>query len=108
MSNYLRVQRVITLVTVALVSLTSGCQHHAVSPPSPKAVTGSNLSPQDAGRAIYTSTCTECHSAKSVSAYSLSDWTNTILPDMANRAHLSSTDRQNVLAYIQSVLNASP
>lgn len=108
MSTHLRFQLAIALVIVALASLTSGCRHHAVSPPSPKAVTGSNLSPQDAGRAIYTSTCTECHAAKSISAYSLSDWTNTILPDMANRAHLSSTDRQNVLAYIQSVLNASP
>lgn len=108
MSTYAHVSLATALVATALVALASGCQHHATSPPVAKALTGSNLSPQDAGRAIYTSTCTSCHAAKSISAYSLSDWTNSILPDMANRAHLSSTDRQNVLAYIQSVLNASP
>lgn len=91
---------------VVVVSMV-GCQHNKKKT-TPAATTGANLSPVDNGRAIYTSTCTHCHAAKTVSNYSLADWTNTILPDMASRAGLSSAQEQDVLAYVQSVLGNTP
>ncbi|MCE9605514.1 MAG: hypothetical protein K8U03_11520 [Planctomycetia bacterium] len=90
-----------------VIALLCGC-HHNTKTTTASSTTGSNLRPVDSGRAIYTSTCTHCHSAKTISNYSLSDWTNTILPDMAGRAGLSTTQSQDVLAYVQSVLNATP
>lgn len=95
------------LALLLIAASTAGC-HHNTKKTTASSTTGANLSPVDSGRAIYTSTCTHCHAAKTVSDYSLVDWTNTILPDMASRAGLSSTQKQDVLAYVQSVLSATP
>lgn len=97
----------VAIAGLAISALFAGCQHNTKKA-TPAATTGSNLSPIDDGRAIYTSTCTRCHAAKTISNYTLADWTNVILPDMASRAGLSSAQESDVLAYVQSVLGNTP
>ncbi len=80
-----------------------GCAHHKSAPPP---ITGPNLNPIDAGRSIYTSACHSCHGTPPIGNYSLSNWTNSIIPSMAPRAGLGATDQQNLVAYVTSVKNA--
>lgn len=96
----------VMFAAIAATWTLGGCLHHS-SVPKPAAPTGSNLSPVDAGRSIFTSTCTSCHAAKTITNYTLDQWQNSILPDMSSRAGLSAEQEQDVLAYVQSVLNAS-
>ena len=91
-----------------LASICSGCAHHAATQVATQApTTGSNLSPMDAGRTIFTSACHGCHATPSINNYTSANWTNNIIPSMGSKAGLGSTDRQNLQTYVLSVKNGS-
>lgn len=55
------------------------------------------------GRRLYLTTCTKCHSAEPVLDFTAAQWA-TILPEMAEESHFTSTQTAAVEAYIQAVL----
>lgn len=89
----------------------AGCSHHKANTSSVTApavpLTGSNLSSADAGRYVFTSSCSDCHAAPSISKYSANQWNSSIIPSMSAKAGLNSTEKQQLTDYVTSVLNAS-
>ena len=103
------IQRTTVCVTIAVViaMLCTGCSHGSKSSPtaSTSSITGSNLNSSGNGRSILSGKCAACHTAPQVSSYSQSQWTNSIIPSMAPKAGLSSSDTQTLTDYVISVLN---
>ena len=61
--------------------------------------TGDNVATLERGRTIYTTTCTECHVARSVSEFSASQWRD-VVAEMAPRAKLDPADRLALETYL--------
>jgi hypothetical protein len=101
-------QYTVLAVVVAHIFL-GGCAHSkgSSSTSSTPSVTGSNVSSADAGRSIFSNSCNDCHTLPTISNYSSSDWTQSIIPSMSSKAGLSSTERQELTDYVLSVLGAS-
>jgi hypothetical protein len=101
-------RRIATACVGIAVVVALGCSHHkgSTAPAPPPAVTGSNLSSTDAGRAIFTNQCNACHSSPTITSYSASQWSS-IIPNMSARANLTSGQQQQLTDYINSVLAAS-
>ncbi len=51
------------------------------------------------GRVLFVSRCIECHTLPAVSQHGATEWPR-LIDEMAGRAHLKSTERDAVLAYI--------
>ena len=51
------------------------------------------------GRKIYTTSCTECHVARTIANYSVLEWRRW-LDVMAPRAHLAGADRAALETYV--------
>jgi mono/diheme cytochrome c family protein len=64
----------------------------------------------EAGRSIYTDRekCARCHRPKPVADHNAEEWTNLILPKMARKAKLSSSEFDEVLAYVLAARTVSP
>ena len=73
------------------------------APPVEMLAGGGNHAALNTGRDIYITRCAKCHTVEPVTKYSLTEW-NKILPDMAERSHLSAADTQSVTAYVHQVL----
>lgn len=61
-----------------------------------------SLATLDRGRKIYTTSCTECHVARTIANYSVPQWRHYI-SIMAPRAGLKPEDRAAVEAYVVAV-----
>ena len=85
------------LVLAACVSLEQS------APPVALLSGGADRSTLQAGRDIYITRCAKCHAVEPVSKYSLKEW-GEILPEMAEKTHLSAADTQRVTAYVHRVL----
>lgn len=73
------------------------------APPVEMLAGGGNHAALNTGRDIYITRCAKCHTVEPVTKYSLKEW-GEILPDMAERSHLSAADAQSVTAYVHEVL----
>jgi hypothetical protein len=62
----------------------------------------SKVAQLETGRTIYTSEhkCARCHRPKSVVEHTPSEWTEQILPRMAQKAKLSALEREYLTAYV--------
>ena len=58
-------------------------------------------SDEETGSSVYLSKCTKCHAAKTVSAYTFTQW-ETILKKMVPNAKLSNDEESQVVAYIRA------
>lgn len=98
-------------MTAGLAAVIGGCAHKAATstaaPVISAPITGSNLSGADLGRSIYSGKCASCHSAPSISSYTIDQWTGSIIPSMSAKAGLTSTETQALTTYITSVKNNS-
>ena len=88
------------------LSLLSGCQFspNAAFPTAQtlagaKAGQGSDISTLERGRKIYTTSCTECHVARSIAHYSPAQWRHYV-GIMAPRAGLPPGDQAALQAYL--------
>ena len=105
---YLRPRIACAVALLALTTWACGCAHKkSSSAPKTTAITGSNLNSSGNGRSVFTSNCAQCHALPSIGNYSLSQWTNSIIPSMASKAGLSSSDKSDLQNYITSVINGS-
>ena len=59
------------------------------------------------GRKIFTTTCTECHVARSMAQFSIAQWRH-ILNEMAPRAGLKPSDRAALEAYLVAARVSMP
>jgi cytochrome c5 len=60
---------------------------------------GADLATLERGRKIYTTSCTECHVARTIGNYSISQWQH-YLSIMAPRAKLGTDDRAALETYV--------
>jgi hypothetical protein len=84
-----------TFFLLALIVIVWSCAHKSV-PSKTETSTGDAT----AGQATYTAKCGRCHGLKNPGDFTSSDWVP-ILDKMAVKAHLDSTEKVNVLAYVQ-------
>jgi mono/diheme cytochrome c family protein len=84
----------------------SGCQSRpnaafptAQTLASTKAGQGADISSLERGRKLYTTSCTECHVARSIAHYSPTQWQH-FIGIMAPRAGLKLSDRAALEAYL--------
>ncbi len=92
----------------------SGCQ---VSPqtafPTAQTVASSGAAPGidiatlTRGRKIFTTSCTECHVARSIAGYTVEQWRLNI-NEMAPRAHLKPDERTALEAYLLAARASLP
>jgi len=54
----------------------------------------------ETGRAIYLSSCTKCHQAKAIYAYTAENWSGKIIPKMAKKAQLQPEETEMLRAYV--------
>ncbi len=94
------------LVLGALVFILNGCSKNlntdtsSLYTPSATDVTSTaTLADLQAGRSVFINSCGRCHNLYSPDAYSAASW-KTIIPNMAPRANLSSTETLQVTKYV--------
>lgn len=58
-----------------------------------------------AGRQIYFTKCTACHSAEPIGRYSMTEW-NEIIPDMSKRTRLTEAERGQLTSYVVAAHSA--
>jgi mono/diheme cytochrome c family protein len=68
---------------------------------------GANIAVLERGRKIYTTSCTECHVARTIANYSVTQWHHYI-GIMAPRAGLSGDDRAAVESYVVAARESVP
>jgi mono/diheme cytochrome c family protein len=66
-----------------------------------------NIATLERGRKIYTTSCTECHVARPIGNYSVSQWHHYV-GIMAPRAGLTPGDRAAVEAYVVAARESLP
>lgn len=88
---------VAALVSAACVSL------EQAAPPADQLAGGADFSRLQQGREIYITRCAKCHSVEPVKKYSLHEWEK-IVPEMAEKTHLSPSETEAVRAYVIRVL----
>lgn len=66
-----------------------------------------NLAALERGRKIYTTSCTECHVARPIAKYSVSQWHHYV-GIMAPRAGLTPADRAAVESYVVAARESLP
>ncbi len=54
------------------------------------------------GYKTYTGACTNCHGAKNIHQYNVSQWAD-IIDDMSPKAYLSTTEKDKLTKYIMSI-----
>ena len=88
------------LFSLAAVLL-SGCANlETTAPPVAMISTrGKDAASLESGRRVYLEDCTRCHAPEAVREYSAARWPG-IIADMAERSHLSASQRHDVLAYV--------
>lgn len=59
------------------------------------------------GREIYITRCAKCHSVEPVTKYSVQHWEE-VLPEMAEKTHLTAVEAESVRAYVLQVLRSGP
>jgi cytochrome c2 len=87
-------------IILALIVFIISCSHKTAptssvvipKPDSPKAI---------AGKTVFTAKCGTCHELKNPGNYNANEWIG-IVKEMAHKAKLNDTDKNNVLAYVQS------
>lgn len=87
------------LVVILLASCTKQKDGAQYIPTAADTTTSASLSDLQKGKAIYESNCNRCHALYSPDAYSASQWKQ-IVPGMASKAKLSSSDEALVLKYV--------
>src|SRR5262245_29057901 len=103
---------IITLPALFLATLcVSGCVPvERMAPPVDAKMVQTDTSPSidtlQRGRSIYINQCARCHTVRRVDNYSMPDWDKEILPDMAKRSKLTSTQRDDLRAYIAAAHQA--
>ena len=55
------------------------------------------------GQTIYTTKCYQCHDLPRVSDFSREDWSD-IMVKMSRKAHLSNTETDQVLAFVNNIV----
>jgi mono/diheme cytochrome c family protein len=99
--------------SIALI-VTLGCRQVPVETAAPRTerigVPQDQIARLEAGRTIYTDRekCARCHKPKPVADHNAEEWTNSILPKMAKKAKLSSSEYDEVLAYVLAARTVSP
>ena len=58
-------------------------------------------SPEMLGQATFNAKCGRCHGLKIPGDYTVDRWIG-VMQDMARRANLSDTEKENVLAYVKA------
>lgn len=71
------------------------------------AAPGTDLATLALGRKIFTTSCTECHVARPIAAYSVAQWRENVSV-MAPRAHLTADDRAALEAYLSAARASWP
>ena len=66
-----------------------------------------NIAALERGRKIYTTSCTECHVARPIAKYSVSQWHHYV-GIMAPRAGLTPADRAAVESYVVAARESLP
>ena len=66
-----------------------------------------NIETLERGRKIYTTSCTECHVARPIAKYSVSQWHHYV-GIMAPRAGLTPDDRAAVESYVRAARETLP
>ena len=88
------------------VATTANPAAAAVVPSTPQgtrspADVNTTKSPEMLGQSTYNAKCGRCHGLKVTTDYTAERWTS-VLQDMARRANLSDTEKENVLAYVKA------
>lgn len=89
-----------TGILIALIIFIVSCAHKTMpttsvvipKPDSPEAI---------AGKVVFTAKCGTCHDLKNPGDFTAQKWIS-IVNEMGQKAKLNDTDKQNVLAYVQS------
>jgi cytochrome c2 len=89
-----------TTILIALIIFIASCSHKAAptttvvipKPDSPEAI---------AGKTVFTAKCGTCHDLKNPSDYTAKEWVP-IVKEIGRKAKLNDSDKNNVLAYVQS------
>jgi len=92
---------VLTVVTVFFVGCTKNLTNNTDSlyvPTSADVTASATLADLEGGRVIFINNCAKCHSYYSPDSYSAANW-KTIIPNMASRAGLTSTQTTLVTKY---------
>jgi cytochrome c5 len=87
-------------VLIALIIFVVSCSHKTTptiavvipKPDSPEAI---------AGKTVFTAKCGTCHDLKNPGDHTAQEWVP-IVKEMGRKAKLNDTDKNNVLAYVQS------
>jgi mono/diheme cytochrome c family protein len=90
--------------SVCLLVLFAGCA--GPNPPNvtPRMVAASpggsvTVAQLQHGRSLFASRCIECHTLPALTDHSASEWPH-IIDEMAGRANLKASEREEVLAYV--------
>jgi hypothetical protein len=87
---------------LGLALLAGGCAGLPYPTLSDAQMSGVKLADLERGRATYLERCSNCHVAYSPNAHSAAEWP-ALVDRMATNAHLSPTDRQDILGYLTAV-----
>jgi hypothetical protein len=87
-------------ILIALIVFILSCSHKTApttsvvipKPDSPEAI---------AGKTVFTAKCGTCHDLKNPGDYTAQEWVP-IVKEMGHKAKLDDTEKNNVLAYVQS------
>jgi mono/diheme cytochrome c family protein len=96
------------------LAVTLGCRQVPVETAAPRTerigAAQDQIARLEAGRSIYTDRekCARCHKPKPVADHNAEEWANSILPKMARKAKLSSSEYDEVLAYVLAARTVSP
>ncbi len=91
----------------------AGCESNSAFPTAHALVASvgnrqrADVATLDRGRKIYTTSCTECHVARTITHYSVAQWRHYI-GIMAPRAGLKPPDKAAVEAYVIAVRESAP
>jgi hypothetical protein len=101
-----------SVVCIGILAFGWGCRSLPVEIAAPTVerleVPLSKVAQLETGRTIYTSArkCARCHNPKSVVDHTPTEWTERILPKMAQKAKLSDLEREYLTAYVLAACEA--
>jgi PBP1b-binding outer membrane lipoprotein LpoB len=100
-----KISRVAMLLAI-IALLFTGCSKTLATntdslyvPTAADATSTATLTDLQAGRTLFVNSCGRCHSLYSPDSYSAASW-KSIVPGMASRAGLSSTQASQVIKYV--------
>jgi len=69
-------------------------------PTSADATANATLADLQQGRTLYINNCGKCHGLYSPDSFTSSQWKNSIMPSMASKTMMNSTDKSLVTKYV--------